>query len=90
MSRSAARKKLHSNKYAMSTASGQWGILEERGHGVTEHTRFLHLESGGPGSTLVCRTKALGFSPYLFINEGDEIISDGINEGDKIGGQGQA
>ena len=34
--------------------------------------------------------RCLGFSSYLFIKEGDEIIIDGINEGDKIWGQGQA
>ena len=73
-----------------SSTAGKRGILEERRRGITEHTRLLHLQSGGPGGTLVWGTKALGFSPYLFIKEGDEIIIDGINEGDKIGGQGQA
>ena len=38
----------------------------------------------------LCSTEQrhLGFSPYLLIKEGDEIITDGINEGDKISGQG--
>ena len=45
----------------------------------------------GDHEASVRRTKQrhLGFSPHLFIKEGDEIIIDGINEGDKISGQGQ-
>ena len=77
---------------AASSAAGQQGILEGGGRGMTNPTRLLHLESGGPGGTLFPQNKErrLGFSPYLFIKEGDEVIIDGINEGDKIGGWGQA
>ena len=71
----------------MSGATGKRGILEEGRRGITEHTRLLHLESGGPGGTLFPEQSYLGSSPYLFIKEGEESIIDGIN---KISGQGQA
>ena len=44
----------------------------------------------GDQEALCSAEQKLGFSPYLFIKEGDEIIIDGINEGVKISGQEQA
>ena len=52
--------------FAVSSAAGKWGILEEGLGSVTEHTRLLHLEVGDQEALCLAEQRPLGFSPHDF------------------------
>ena len=51
---------------AMSSAAGQWEILQDGWRGITKHRRLLHLERGDQEALCPSEQRRLGFSPHDF------------------------